>query len=313
MSRSTAVSDGARGRAFLRGRRDETGSSLILALVFIVAVALVVTALADWATSDLRNNGTFSSARSLQDVASAATEVAIQSMRYTPELPPSGGSLNASPPSNCWGSTGSVSELPLSDFPGQSIGGATEIAVWCTTLWAPSSINSRVVTISACPLTGSTTATTCASNPTLQAVVTFDDYPTGVSAPSGGQCDVYCGTSMILDNWASSPVVPAVTSTNLGTGPPSGGGTITITGTGFAKGASVNFIQESGGTPVNSAMTGDPTVGAVASPSVTFISSTSISAIVPAVTQGTTYFVTVTTPNGGTSAYSAANGPVYTY
>jgi hypothetical protein len=312
--------------------RDDAGAVLILALVFLLVVGGIVGSLAAWATNDLDNTAHFTSARSLQYAAESAVELAIQNIRYTPLLLATQAdptpTLNASPPVACWGTA--PSEPPAVD--GQSL------AVWCSTVWYPSSSFTRVVTISACPVTSTMTAASCAQNPYLQAVVTFDDYPPGgVSAPNtttpvpclspavGG----YCGTTMSVNSWDWSPVVPTVSSIS----PASGlitGGTITVTGSGFVAGAtSVNFVSESGGTPNEYGVIAPiPAPGSAVVPAVGIISvpassvtvtngGTSLTSLVPAVDQGTTFFVTVTT-SGGTSSYdpnpnSPSANDIYTY
>jgi hypothetical protein len=270
--------------------RDEAGAVLILALVFLIVVGGVVGTLANWTMNDLSNTSHFASASSLQYAADNATNVAIQDIRYTPLLS-TAQTLNASPPSYCWGSAANPPQLPTID--------GENMAVWCSTQWNPPSAQTRVVTFSTC--LSSVSAAACAATPLLQAVVTFDDYPSGVSAPVSGQCVVYCGTGMTVDSWAWQPTVPVVTSLSTSSGTISGNTSLTITGTGFASGATtVNFLEETGGTPTSD------NVVLTATPST--VTSTSVTVSTPAVIEGTTYFVTVTTP-GGTSA----QGPVFTY
>jgi hypothetical protein len=264
----------------------------MLALVFLLVTVIVVGSLASGITNDLNNSNTFKSVRSLQYAARSATDLAIQMIRYTPLLTTSE-TLNASPPSYCWGN-GPVSEVT-------NIDGVPAMAVWCSTAWTPTSADTRTVTFSTCP--ASLTATQCALQPTLQAVVSFDDYPAGVSSPSTAECVVYCGTTMAVDSWVWNPVVPTVSAISPSSGPITGGTSVTITGTGFVTGTTVSFIEESGGTPV----TGNVVLPASG---VTVNGPTSLTVAAPAATEGTTYFVAVTTATGN-SAYSA-NG-VFTY
>jgi large repetitive protein len=114
-----------------------------------------------------------------------------------------------------------------------------------------------------------------------------------------GECYTFCGTTQTLDNWEFAPNVPAVSGISPSTGPTAGGLPIAITGSGFTSGSTVNFVEESGNTPSSSNVV-------VASPSVAVNSQSSITAVSPAVTAGTTYFVVVTTPNGS-SPYQIAN------
>jgi hypothetical protein len=270
------------------GRRDESGAVIILALVFLVAVSVMVLALAGSTSNDLANSLNFTSARTVDNAASNAIDVAIESMRYTPLL--TAGStdqtLNASPPSYCWGGPGN-SQL-------------ANIDVWCSTVWNPASANTRVVTFSACQSTAGAVA--CALHPLLQAVVTFDDYPVGVSAPNTAQCAVYCGTGMTVNSLIWSPAVPTVTAITPTSGVITGNTPITITGTGFVSGATtVNFVQETGGNPGVSNVI-------LTATGVSVSGSTTITASTPAATSGSTYYVTVTTPEG-----TSAEGPVFTY
>jgi hypothetical protein len=176
------------------------------------------------------------------------------------------------------------------------------------------------------------TASSCALNPYLQAVVTFDDYPAGgVSAPTGVTpvpCTSptfggYCGTTMSVNSWEWFPAVPTVSSISPASGLITGNNTITITGSGFiANATSVNFVEESSAAPSSTSVIAPipppgssvvPAVGIVTVPasSVTVNpGGTTLTVVAPAVDQGTTFFVTVTTP-GGTSAYGPND--IYTY
>jgi len=298
--------------------RDEAGAVLVLAIVFLVVVGMIVGALAAWTANDLNNTATFTSARSLQYAIGGATNVAIQSIRYTPLL---GSTLNASPPSYCWGS-GANGDSQLAGLDQQNANLA--VAVWCSTAWNPDSTATRVVTFSACPvpsgvqITSSTAAqyaTSCAARPNLQAVVAFDDYTPGTSAfpPTPLQCFRDCGTVMTQRSWVWSPKVPTVSgvssTSTLSSGDNADGSqaTVTITGTGFTANATVTFISQTGGTSVSGYLVPASASGVVVSPP------TSITANLPWVATGnSSYSVTVTTPGGGTSAYTATS-PVFTY
>jgi hypothetical protein len=167
--------------------RDEAGAVMILALVFLVAVGGVVGSLATWATNDLNSTTKFTTARTLQYAVSGATEVAIQNIRYTPLL----ATTAQGTPGSCWGSS---SSLQIDN---------QNIDVWCSTAFIAASPNTRTVTFDAC-LHGAT-ASACIANPLLEAVVVFDDYPTGHSTPNSAACLAYCGTSMTVSSWVWSP------------------------------------------------------------------------------------------------------------
>lgn len=181
---------------------------MILALVYIIAISLIVGALADWAMNDLTNTTHFQNASSLDNAVSGATEVAIQSVRYYPYLFSSGANNNTSPNfGNCW----NPASTAASDV---TINGDL-IAVWCSTSLNLKSPNTRVVTFAACPETASavssgnvvTTMGLCTASPTLKAVVTIDDYPSGgggllTQTCSGGQG--VCGFAATTNQWTWS-------------------------------------------------------------------------------------------------------------
>lgn len=169
--------------------RDEAGAVLVLALLFIFVVGAVVGSIASWATNDLKNTADFTSARTTQYAVTSTVETAVETIRYTP-LFSSQLQTTPSSPSFCWGSS-SPSQL--------QIDGVT-VTVWCYTDYQVGSADTRQVTFSACT-TASESGAACAAAPALQAVVTFDDYPTGYSPPSNAECNVYCGTSMTENSW----------------------------------------------------------------------------------------------------------------
>ena len=164
--------------------RDEAGAILVLALIFLVTVGLIVTALLQWSSNDLKNTSNFKAGRSVVYAAGGATEAAIWSARYS--------FTSGIPPVACPGTGSSI-----------SIGGQA-IEVWCSTVsnTNPPSAATRVVTLSACP--ANTPVSTCTGNPNVQAVVTFDDYSN--ANPNANNClqgkpQTTCGTGMTLNSW----------------------------------------------------------------------------------------------------------------
>lgn len=269
-------------------RGGDEGAVLVMAMIMLTAGMIIIATLTYSVTNDLENSRSFVSSRSLEYAESSAVSQAIQTIRYTPLLG-TGQTLNASPPSYCFGS-GPTSVV-------SNIDGGTSIAVWCSTAWDPSSTSTRVVTLSACPSTES--AATCSAGPNLRAVVTFDDYPTKVSSYTTGICDAYCGSSMTVQTWDWSPTVPTITTLSTKSGPVTGGTTVTVTGSGFVSGATVSFIEESGGSPTanNDVLAGK---------SVSVTNSTSLTVVTPSIIDGSTYFVEVTTPSGSTPLSTSA-------
>jgi hypothetical protein len=164
-----------------------------------VSVSLIVGALADWAMNDLSNTSHFQNASLMDNAVSGATEVAIQSMRYYPQYP---ATLTVN---NCWSppSGTSASDVTIN---------LDLVAVWCSTVENLKSPTTRVVTFFACPETATSVAPSnvvgtmrsCQSTPTLKAVVTFDDYPSGgggllTQTCSGGPG--ICGFAATTNQW----------------------------------------------------------------------------------------------------------------
>src|ERR1700691_720886 len=98
MTKSRARGEVKRGEKPPGTGRSEAGSSMILALVYIVAISLVVGALASWVMNDLNNTVHFQSASDRDYAATAAADIAISNIRYAPYQ-------SQTPPSttgNCW-------------------------------------------------------------------------------------------------------------------------------------------------------------------------------------------------------------------
>jgi hypothetical protein len=177
---------------------------LILALVYIVAISLIVGALADWAMNDLNNTTKFNSAGEVQTALSSITDLAIQNIRYTPD--PSNPSTNPTGLGTCWVPVGSpaVSQYSIDNY---------TVAVWCNTATAFASEKTRTVTLYACLSTLTSASTTpainlamanCQTTPQLTAVVVFNDYPAQGAVGQTMQCNLglgQCGEGMKLLSW----------------------------------------------------------------------------------------------------------------
>jgi hypothetical protein len=171
---------------------------MILALVYFISMSLIIAALAREATNDLSNTSKFTYAFALQNAAGSAAQVAINYDRYA-SLPLAIGSNAAI---SCLGPSATPSTLtfdngPTSD-PTQFV---NTISVWCSTVWNPTSANTRVVTFYACSSANGGSGATCQTNAILKAVVTFDDYPSSLAAPIDAQCNVWCGTGESVSTW----------------------------------------------------------------------------------------------------------------
>ncbi len=226
----------------------ERGSSLILALIYIVAISLVVGALAGWVMDDLTNTTHFKAAANRDYAATAAAEVAIADIRYSPYG-------TQSTFGNCWAPTapatvsgfgnGSTS-LPVDGF---------TMAVWCSTfqnLSAP--INTRVVTFEICQestlaiANAAAAQTQCNSDPLLLAKVGFDDNPPGGELLS--TCTATCGETAATQEWiwgGGSPTPGLPTQVVFSVEPPSST-TAGATLAGFAVSVEdANSVVESAG------------------------------------------------------------------
>src|SRR5665213_3359951 len=188
----TRSEDGAIIRRY--GAQSETGAVLILALVYLVSVSAIIAALSGWAINDLNDTSHFTSGFARQNAASSATEVAIQNVRYSST--PLVQAPNTNPPVSCLGPNATPPSVTITNGPNSDPTYYTDtIAVWCSTVWAPTSSTTRTVTFWACESpVGGTTFTECQASQILKAVVVFDDYPSSLSAPIDGQCNVWCGS-----------------------------------------------------------------------------------------------------------------------
>lgn len=176
---------------------------MILALVYLVAVAVIVGALATWATNDLNNTSHLASASDEHYAATSATNAAIQSIRYTPvpslpttqEAPSSGVAGSPTPVGACWGSTSTPSQLTL-HYGSASV----SVTVWCqTVITLASNTATRAVTLQTCLGLSSSVCT----SPLLTVIVDFDDYSAYMPALTK-QCNLEslpCGAGMILQSW----------------------------------------------------------------------------------------------------------------
>jgi hypothetical protein len=197
----------------VRGDRDR-GAVLILALLFVVAVGLVATALATWATNDLNNSKTFNTVEALHSDATGMMKLSVQYVRYNPIISTSQASNVASPVTACWGGS-NPALLPVIDVV-NSVN--IQVAVWCSTVWSPGTANTRTVTFYACPVAEPASVCTTTGKTLLTEVVIFDDYPAGVNAPIQALCTVTCGSGETVksSNWGSSIVdAQAITPTTI--------------------------------------------------------------------------------------------------
>lgn len=270
-------------------RRDESGATLILALVFLVIVSATVISLSGWAQGDLNSTRNFEGAQMFQSSANSATQVAMQYVRYNFLQE----SLNASPPTRCWASNGPIS-LPFNN---------ESVTSWCSTRVFDGTSAYRIVTISTC--LSAATAATCETMPLLQARVkimdadqsgnfTCNPVGTGTTLPLASATT--CGQGITILSWAFGATPPVVTGVSQ-SGGCAGGPSVTVTGTGFGNVMAVDAVAStSAGRQAN-----------LVFPASSFSASgtTSVTATFPAIPSGT-WDVRVST-SAGTNALVAAS------
>jgi hypothetical protein len=174
------------GQHSRRRVRDDAGAVLILAMVFMIGAGMAIMSLLGLSGNDLLNTSNLNTVRSVDYAAGGATEVAIWNTRYSY-------TAATASPVQCGGTNPSVA------INGQYF------EDWCSTVSNPGTSNTRVVSLSACPVTAANASVGLASictHPSLQAVVTFNDY----NDLNVDQCQSIfiqgsCGTGMTLDSW----------------------------------------------------------------------------------------------------------------
>ena len=163
-----------------RSRRDD-GAVLVLALVFMIIIALVLMAVVTLAGNGLADTSQLLNQQSLEYRSSGALQVAIETVRYT-NTKFNGGS--------CFSSSGGV-------VVGSAGSTTPPVYVDCSTVdpsqLPPNTGVSREITLYAC----STSATGCnATNYTVTATVDFVDGPTCATSSIGA-----CGTTESVKTW----------------------------------------------------------------------------------------------------------------
>lgn len=163
-------------------RREEDGSVLILALIFILLTSLVLVPLAGFGTTALSNTANLNRQLSLEYAADGATEAAVQFVRYAP--------TTYLTTANCL--PGAVISLTAS---------APSMETYCSGTSDNESAQTRVVTFSTC-LAGESQSL-CLAGPLLQAVVAFDDFSSTnvIDCTALPVVTTTCGTAMTINGW----------------------------------------------------------------------------------------------------------------
>ncbi len=190
-----------RGGALACRSDSDGGSTLILALIFLLVIGIMLLSLASLTAADLRLTSAFGTAQSMTAAADGVAAVALNTARTNFD----GATLDAPVSAAC-------SPAGTAPIDGVSMG------AWCATLWEPLSQETRVVTISVCPSTES--AVSCVTAPFLQVIATMDDYPSAnsnsVCIPGTTQQTPHstCGAQMTVDSWAYAVSPPSFSSTS---------------------------------------------------------------------------------------------------
>jgi hypothetical protein len=161
-------------------------------MVLMIVVVLIGVYVGRMLFNDQANAAGYTSARNNDNVAASVANLAMQSIRYAP-VDGAGETLNAAPPSYCWGSS-SPSEITQ---------GSASATAWCSTVVQPSNQSAtRIVTVSVC-LAG-VSPSTCAGDPLVQVVVDYGDYQL-VAGVLTTQCSdaapATCGLKMAIVSW----------------------------------------------------------------------------------------------------------------
>jgi hypothetical protein len=179
---------------------------MILALVYIVAISLVVGALASWVMNDLNNTVHFQSASARDYAATAAADIAIANIRYAPYQ-------SQTPPStmgNCWAPAAPNNTTGEGGTPQTPIDGYT-MAVWCNTYQNSTTLltrSTRTVSFYVCKESTldlpnpTVSAAACYNSPLLFVKVVYDDYPQGeVTGYLTSVCTDTCGEQATVEDW----------------------------------------------------------------------------------------------------------------
>jgi hypothetical protein len=166
-------------RAKIRG---EDGAVLVLALVFMIVIALVLVGIVTLSGNDLRNTTSLLNQQSIEYRSSGAMDIAIQTVRYTNTTfpaPPNAASCLTSGTGIQVGTNSPLVYVDCSTVPRSQLPANTGVF--------------REIDLYAC---GTSTTLCSSTNYTLSATVDFVDGPTCASGSIGA-----CGTSESIKSW----------------------------------------------------------------------------------------------------------------
>jgi hypothetical protein len=174
----------SRSRCVRHGRvpHNDDGAILVLALVFMIITSLTIVTLSSWAGNSLVQAQKFGQASDLNYATGAVVQMEAQDLRYTYQ--PTSTSFYACTP-------GSGTSITIN---------SVSVVVYCFITDNADSSATRVVTLDAC--SSSSTATSCQSNPYLQATYSFDDYSeSNVLGCISTSDEITCGSGMSITGW----------------------------------------------------------------------------------------------------------------
>lgn len=198
----TRLSSSPKRRPSLLAKRDESGATLILALIFVIVSAIIVLSLLNLNSNDIVSSGTLRNERSVEYAADGATDAAIQGVRYAYL------GINASPAPCLY----DPSTQAL--FNNMTLNGTT-IAVECSGEASTPSTGYRTIQFYACASATNSCPDANLSTGTgvlLEATVVFDDVSSSTASPpdffncnSNPSDQTTCGTSYAITNWIVEP------------------------------------------------------------------------------------------------------------
>ncbi len=166
--------------------RSEEGAALIIALVFVVAIAWILVAIVSLTGTNLADTANLQNERAVEYTADATVDAAVQAVRYEPTP-----AASSSWP-NCWTDT----PFSVAD-PNGSVNGEN-IVVFCA---LGATQYQRQVTFTACPSSDSS-VNACMSNhdEILVAQVLYSDLSSSCSSGGSG-CPAVIGQSATVLSW----------------------------------------------------------------------------------------------------------------
>ena len=118
--------------------------------------------------------------------------------------------------------------------------------------------------------------------------------------PARSNASANCGSTLTVNDWNWKPIVPPVTGVDGLSGTFDGGTPITVHGSGFTSGATVNFVNTDPLAQVNNPSTQQ----IYAATNVNVVNAQTITAPSPSVTTLANYYITVTTPGAARASCS---------